>query len=439
MRNATKQYSFTKKDTVLTKYSNWFKRVKDGYPNGSNDLKSMDLMVSETKVVLQKESGEKLLSICLKRSSVLEKNWSLIGHAVPPSRELELRLFTGSLHKERFVKFRPSLLFPEFSLDMGRQEESRKKETTITSLIHMFKLRGLEISIRQTLWDPDTSEVQKGLPDSIPFILWMWQGIQFPPASFPTNRPSPFVSISSKHGNIWGFPEYLRWIMRWQLLVEDATPTVSPSLSVFICSWAYIWDSFHKENLGEMPLLKVLMNSGKRECLEDTVVPTFLPLEEQVSDSCSITTMRNRTGLLSRKTTVQDSQGYSEIETGSISDICQKDLTLLNTLTPLVILISLLQREMSPLSEKLMLMVKLRSMALLTSSGEDLKVNMLLLLSLLTKGDWLLNKRIKSSNLFLSQLRVMLFLLYFQLQRRGLNLVYDVMRFLSIKNQFTML
>jgi hypothetical protein len=67
MKNAVKQYSFIKKDTVLIKYSNWFKGVKDGSPNGSNDLKKVGLKVSKTKAAPQKESGEKLLSIWLRR------------------------------------------------------------------------------------------------------------------------------------------------------------------------------------------------------------------------------------------------------------------------------------------------------------------------------------------------------------------------------------
>jgi len=68
MKNVVKQYSFIKKDAVLTKYSsNWFKGVKDGSPNGSNDLKRVGLKVSKTKAAPQKESGEKLLSIWLRR------------------------------------------------------------------------------------------------------------------------------------------------------------------------------------------------------------------------------------------------------------------------------------------------------------------------------------------------------------------------------------
>jgi hypothetical protein len=63
MRNVVKQYSFIKKDTVSIKYFNWSKEANSGFPNGSNDLKSMGLKASKTKAVLQKESGEKPLSI----------------------------------------------------------------------------------------------------------------------------------------------------------------------------------------------------------------------------------------------------------------------------------------------------------------------------------------------------------------------------------------
>jgi hypothetical protein len=55
---------------------------KEGSPNGLSDLKSMGLKVSKTKAVLQRGFGEKPLSIWLKRSSALGKNWSLTGHAV---------------------------------------------------------------------------------------------------------------------------------------------------------------------------------------------------------------------------------------------------------------------------------------------------------------------------------------------------------------------
>ncbi len=64
---------------------------------------------------------------------------------------------------------------------------------------------------------------------------------------------------------------------------------------------------------------------------------------------------------------------------------------------------------------------------------------MLLLLFLLIERDWLSNKRTRLLNLSLFQLRAILLILCFQLEGGRTNLVSDVMRFLSIKNQLTML
>ena len=439
MKYAARRYNFITKDPVLKRYSILFEGVASGFPSGSSDIKSLDLKGLRTESVPQRKFGERPLSVWLKRFSPLEKNWSLTEHAVLPSLASGQRSSIGNLNKERFEISQLSPLLPKFSLVMERQVELRPKEIAIASLTLTLRQRRWETSIRQTLLDPDTSEVQKALPDSIPFMLWMWQGIRLSQVSFLINRPFLFASIWLKHGDIWGFPRYPRWIMRWLPQVEDAILTASRKLFAFIYLWEYIWYLSHRENQGEMPLLKVLINSGRKGCLEDIIVLPLLPLKEPVNDFCGITIMRNHTGVLSRKTTVQDSQGYSEIETGNISGICQKDSTLLNTLTPLAILISLLQRERSPLSERLTLMVKLRSMVLPISSGENLKGNMLLLLSLLIERDWLLNKRIKSSSLSLSPLRVVLLLLCFQLQRGRLNLVIDVITLLSIKNQLAML
>ncbi|MCX5718480.1 MAG: hypothetical protein NT055_00695 [Nitrospirae bacterium] len=439
MKNAIKQYNFIKKGKVSIRYSSLFKGVEFGSPNGSNDLKRRDLRVLKIRAVSQNESGEKLPSIWLKRFFPLERSWKLTRPDVLPSLALELRSSTGSSSKGRLEISPPSLPLLKFSLVMEGQEELRPKEIAISNLILISRQRRLETFIRQTLWDPDISEVQKGLPDSIPFILWMWQGIQFPPASFPTNRPSPFVSISSKHGNIWGFPEYLRWITRWQLLVEDATPTVSPSLSDFICLWEYIWYSSHRESQVETPLLKVLMTSGKRESLEDITVLPLVLLKELMSDSCGITIMRNRIEGLPKKNTAQDCPVYSEIASGNLLDTCPTDLALKNILIPMGILASLSQREGPLLLEKLILMVKLRLTALLISLREDLRGSMLLPLSLLIERDWLLNKTIGLSNLSLSRLRVILLFPYSQLQGGKLNLVSDVMIFLSIKIQLAML
>jgi hypothetical protein len=439
MRNAVKQYTFTKRDMALRKYSNWFKGIKDGSSNGFTDIKNTGLMVSKIKIVLQREYGEKPLSVWLERSFLSEKNWSLTRLGGLPSLESALKLSIGSLHKKRFVKFHPFLLFPEFSLVMERPGERKLKEIVIISLIHMLKPRELEISIRQTLLDHDTSEGQKVLSDSILSILWMWQAIRLSQVSSLINRLFLCADIWLKHGNIWGFQRYLRWIMRWLLQGEDVTPTVSPSLSDSICLWEYIWYSSLRENLEEMPRLKALINSGKRECLEDIIVLLLLFSKEPANDFCGITIMRNHIGVLPKKNMAQDFLGNSEIKTGDLSGICQKDLILINTWTLKAILIFLLQKERFLLSEKLTLMVKLRSMVLLISSGEDLKGNMWLLLLFLIKRDWLLNKGIRLSKLSLSQLKVVLLLLYLQLQKEKCDLVHDVMRIQSIKNQCTML
>jgi len=266
----------------------------------------------------------------------------------------------------------------------------------------------------------------------------MWQDIRLLQVNLLINRLSPCVDIWLKHGGLREFPMYLRWIMKWLLQGEDDIPIASPKSFDFTCFWASIWYSSHRENRVEMPLLRVLMRSGKRECSEDIIALPFLPLKRQVSDSCSIIIMRNHIGVLPKKNMAQDSQGCLETASGNPLDICQRDLTLINTWILTVTLISLLQGEGSLLFEKLTLMVKLRSMGLLISSGENLKGNMLLLLSLLIERNWLLNKKIRLLSLSLFQLRVTLLLLCFQLQKRRLK-VYYVIRFLSIRNQFTML
>jgi hypothetical protein len=413
---------------ILLKYFDWFKEVEAGSPNGSKDIKNTVFRDSGTKVAFQNELIEKPLIIWFRRFFLLEKNWSLTRLGVLPSLESALKSSIGSLHKERFVKFHPSLLFPEFSLVMEKPGELRRKEIVIISLILMLKLKRLEIFIRQTLLDHDTSEAQRALSDSIPSILSMSQVTQFSQASSLINRLSLCVNIWLRYGDIWEFQRYLRWTMRWLLQEEDATPTAYLNLSVSTCFWEYIWYSSHKENQAEMHLLRALMHSGRKESLEDIIVQPFLPLEEPVNDFCSITIIRNPTEVLLKKNMAQDFLGNSEIKTGDLSGICQKDLILINTWTLKAILIFLLQKERFLLSEKLTLMVKLRSMVLLISSGEDLKGNM-----------WLLNKGIRLSKLSLSQLKVVLLLLYLQLQKEKCDLVHDVMRIQSIKNQCTML
>jgi hypothetical protein len=439
MKDVAKQYNFTKKDMVLTKYSNWFKGVKDGSPNGSNDLKNMGSKVSKTKAVLQGESGEKPLSIWLRRSFLSGQNWKVIRAAVLPSQELEQRLSTGSLNKETSVKFLLFPLLPTFSPVMEKRVELRSKGITIINPILPLRQKGWETFIKQTLWDHDTSGVPKESPGFILFIPWMWQAIRLSPVSSLINRRSLCADIWLRHGDPLGFQRYLKWIMRWLPQVEDATPIAFLKLSDSICFWVSIWYLSHRENQVEMHLLRVLMDSGKKEYLEGIIVLPSLPLEEPVKVFCGITIIRNHIEGLPKRNMVQDSLGYSETISGNPSDICQRVLLLRGISILMDILTFLLPKEKSHLSEKSTLMVKLRSTAFLTSFGENLRVNMLWLLFLLIERDWLLNKRIKSSNLFLSQLRVILFLLFFQLQRRRLRKVYDVIRLLSIKNQFTML
>jgi hypothetical protein len=438
MKDVAKQYNFTMKESASIRYSSLFKGVEFGSLNGSNDSKNMGLKVSEIRTALQNESGEKPLSIWLKRSSPSGRNWNLTRPDVLPSLALELRSSIGSLRKERFAMSHLFPLLPEFSLVTERQVELRSREITTVSHILALKQRRLETFIRQTLLDRDTSEVQKELPDSIPSILWMWQVIQHSQVSSPINRLSLFANILLKHGDSLGSPEYPRWIMRWLLQEEDAILIAYLNLSASICSWEYIWSLFHKGNLVEMPLLRVLMDSGRREFSEDIIVLLLLPLREPANDSLSITIMRNPTGVLLKKNMAQDSPEYSEPVSGNPLYICQGVLSSKDISIPMEVLISLLRREKFPLSEKLILMAELRSMVLLISLEENLRDNMLLLLSLLIERDWLLNKKIKSSNVSLSQLRVIFFLLYLQLRGKH-NLVSDVMIFLSIKNKLAML
>jgi len=134
-KDAIKQYCFTKKDTVLIKYFNWFKGVKDGFPNGSTGIKSKDLKVSKIKAVLQRGFGEEPPSIWLKRFSPSERSWNLTRVVALPFLVSEPRLFIGSLNKKRFVRFLLYLPLPISSLVMGRLAEVNPKEIAIISLI----------------------------------------------------------------------------------------------------------------------------------------------------------------------------------------------------------------------------------------------------------------------------------------------------------------
>jgi hypothetical protein len=185
--------------------------------------------------------------------------------------------------------------------------------------------------------------------------------------------------------------------------------------------------------------LRVLTTYGSREYLKDIIVLPLMPSKESVNDSCSITIITSHIEGLQKKNTAQDSRVFSESGCGNHLNICQRVLPLKDILTNVGILISLLQKGRSHLSERLTLMEGLKPMALLISSEENLKGNMLLLLSLLIEKDWLLNRTTRLLNLSLSQLKKNLFLLCFILELRIHKKVHDVMIFLSIKNQCTML
>ncbi len=429
MRNVAKQYSFIEKDTVSIKYSNFSRGAGDGSPNGSNDSMNMDLKVLKTKASLQNEFRERPLNKWSKRFFLSEQNWKPTRADALPSLELGLKSFIGNLYKERSVWFPRSLPFPEFSLDMARQEELRKKEPIVRSHIRILQLNRWAIFSRQILSVPDTSGGLMVLFGSIPFTLWMLQGIQFSPVSSQINRPSLCAGIWSQHGDLWASPAYLKWIMRWLPQVEDVILIVSLKSFDFTCFWEFTWFLSRRENPEGMHLLKALMNSGKREFLGDIFIPALLCLEEPANDSCSIIIMRNHIGVLLKKSMAQDFLEYSETVSGNLLDICQRDLALINTLIPMVILICQLQKESFPLLERLMLMAGSRSTALRILSEENLKASMSLLQLILIRNDWRLNKgvRIRSSSLFLFQSGDVSLFLCFQLQEENLNAVHDVM------------
>jgi hypothetical protein len=434
MRYAIRQYNFIKKDTVSIRYLSWFKGVEDGSPNGSSDVKKKGLKVSKIRAVSQRESGKRPLNIWLRKFSPLGKSWNLTRPVVLPLQESEQRLSIGNSNKERFVISQLSPLLQGFSLVMEKQIELRPKEIATVNLILILRQKIWETFIRQTLLGRDTSEAQKELPDSILFTPLMWQGIQPSQVSLPINRLSLCAGISLQHGDLWGFQRYLKWIMRWLLQAEGVTLIVFLKPSVFTCLWEFIWYSSRKENLVETPILRVLMDSGRRESSEDIIVLPLLSSEEPVNDSCSIIIMRNLIGVLLKKNMAQDSLECLKTTSGNLLDTSKRALILKNTRILTDISISLLQREGSLSSERLTSMEELRSMVLFISSGENLRDSMLLLLSLLIERDWLLNKTTGLSNLSIFQLRVILFFIFFHIQRRRLNLVHDVMIFLSIKN-----
>jgi hypothetical protein len=277
MRNAVRQYNFMEKDSASIKYFSWLNGVESGSPNGLNDIKSMELKVLRIEAVPQKESGERPPSVWLKRLSPSERSWNLTRVAALPFLASEPRLSIGSLNKERAVKFLLSLLLLISSLVTGRLVKLGPKEIAIISLILTLRQKRSETSIKQILLVQDISEAQKVLPDSIPFTLWMWQAIRPLQISSPISRPSPCANIWLRHGDLWEFLRYPKWITKWLPQVEDDIPIAFLKSFDFTCFWASIWYLSHRENQGEMPLLRALMRSGKRGCLGDIIALTRLP------------------------------------------------------------------------------------------------------------------------------------------------------------------
>src|SRR3972149_2346301 len=101
------------------------------------------------------------------------------------------------------------------------------------------------------------------------------------------------------------------------------------------------------ENQEEMLLFRVLTISGRKVRSEDIRVLPLRLLKEPVKNSCGIITMKNPIEVL---------------------PTYPRDLLLMNTRIPEVILIFPLQEERSPLSEELILMVESKSMVVRISS-----------------------------------------------------------------------
>lgn len=156
--------------------------------------------------------------------------------------------------------------------------------------------------------------------------------------------------------------------------------------------------------------------------------------EKPARDSFSIIIMGSHIEGLPQKKMVQDSPAYLEIKYGNLSDTCPMTLVLRHTLILKEISTSLLQREKSLSSEKLIPMAESRSMGSPTLLEKNWSDNMLLLLYLLIAKNLLSVMKVKSSNLLFFQLKAILLIRY--LNHRE---VHDVMSIQSIKKRFTML
>ncbi|MGQ9571302.1 MAG: helix-turn-helix domain-containing protein [Thermodesulfovibrionales bacterium] len=250
--------------------SKWIKRYKE---HGIEGLKSQSRVPKRIWRKTPEHMVKKILSIRAELEAHKSRRSAFSG--------IGAETISWELKQRRFKNFHLSLLLPESSLIMEKPRKLRpKKITAIINLILLSGQRRWETSIRQTLLDQDTSEAPKVLPDSIPFTLWMLQGIQPSQVSLLINRLSLCANIWLRHGDIWGFLMCPRLITRCLLQEEDVIPTASLILSVFTCFLEYIWYSFRRENQVEMPLLRVLMPSGRKGYLEDIIVLHLLLLED---------------------------------------------------------------------------------------------------------------------------------------------------------------
>jgi hypothetical protein len=439
MRSDTKQYSFTARVTDSTRFSGSFPRARDGFTNGSDATRKMDLRVLRKGAGPRRKFGEKLPIGLLKGFFPCVQSWSLIELDGRPSLVSVQKSFNGNFGNERSETFPPSLPLQGLSPDIERGPAPELRDRATLSFTPPLKQKKWGISSRRISWVPDISVVQKELPASTPFTPWMWLGIQPSPVNLMISNPFLFVNISLTHGKLLESLNDLSWTMRWPLQGEDAIDIVSPKSCVCICFWESIWSLFPKENLEEMRLWRVLIASGKKESSIDIDAQRFMLSGEPVNDFCSIITIKNPTGDLLKKKTAQDSQGGLETVLGEYSNTCPEGFVWIATKTPEETSLSLLPKEESRLFERLTLMVGLRSMDSPTSSEKNSKANMSSQRFLFIRNDWWLNTKTESSSLFLFPLKVLLLFLWVFLQISKLDQVYDVMRSRSIRKRFTML
>ncbi len=142
---------------------NWFRGVITGFPNGSDDIKSRELMVSGIKAERQRRYGKRLLNIWLTRYFRSGMTLKLIRLVDPLSPELVRRLFAGSLSKEGLKMCLLSPPYPEYSLNMARQARIDQKETAVISPIHISGQRKWETSTAdRPRWPPVPQRPKRG-------------------------------------------------------------------------------------------------------------------------------------------------------------------------------------------------------------------------------------------------------------------------------------